>query len=471
MTMPSEKARSPVFRLSLKAIVLLTFLSTLSSAAWAFDFDTTKTNVIRDRTNPKKLTLTVTLKGVNATDRQNFGITKSEAPIVQQAFVNTLDICLSQNSSTCGETDVHVRWSTPRLPNGQVENAYLSTTQLANFDSNGTILTQDTTDPNLWQYQVRILITDNSDIAVGTKVLLRFFPEKVSTNANKDLNDLTAKLGSGVKDSVSVTGVFGTPKSLTVLFDKKSTVTFMDDTSAAPNGVKGIIIPQPSAATAVPTLVYEATPSATPTQASCSINVSANSETCSLNCSNTNPQTLDFTAAESQGFATSSSETDSNTIGFANVSLANGPYAIVLQYLPEGTGLGCYMGTPTEAGTLVQISGGKEPEVGDPNCFIATAAYGSALDPHIDALRWFRDSYLLKTAWGKAFVKAYYRNSPPIADWISQNDTARLLTRAALWAPVLFIEALRDHFFATLAGMIALAFVISIFKRRSSHTY
>ena len=31
-------------------------------------------------------------------------------------------------------------------------------------------------------------------------------------------------------------------------------------------------------------------------------------------------------------------------------------------------------------------------------CFLATAAYGSYLDPHVEALRYFRDHYLVTNA-------------------------------------------------------------------------
>ena len=65
-------------------------------------------------------------------------------------------------------------------------------------------------------------------------------------------------------------------------------------------------------------------------------------------------------------------------------------------------------------------------------CFIATAAYGSALDPHVATLRAFRDIFLLNNFLGKKFVAAYYRFSPPIADYIAQHDSLRLLVRIML---------------------------------------
>lgn len=72
-------------------------------------------------------------------------------------------------------------------------------------------------------------------------------------------------------------------------------------------------------------------------------------------------------------------------------------------------------------------------------CFIATAAYGSRLDPHVVTLREFRDRRLLTNAPGRAFVAWYYRVSPPIAEWIGERDWARAGVRAALMFPVLAI--------------------------------
>ena len=48
-------------------------------------------------------------------------------------------------------------------------------------------------------------------------------------------------------------------------------------------------------------------------------------------------------------------------------------------------------------------------------CFIATAAYGSYLHPHVQSLRNFADEYLLSNALDRALVQWYYERSAPIA--------------------------------------------------------
>jgi len=77
-------------------------------------------------------------------------------------------------------------------------------------------------------------------------------------------------------------------------------------------------------------------------------------------------------------------------------------------------------------------------ETSNPNCFIATAAYGSYLEPEVKLLRAFRDNILLQYSWGKWFVSKYYELSPPIAQVIANNENLKLITQMAL-APLVFL--------------------------------
>jgi uncharacterized repeat protein (TIGR01451 family) len=69
---------------------------------------------------------------------------------------------------------------------------------------------------------------------------------------------------------------------------------------------------------------------------------------------------------------------------------------------------------------------------GGSGCFIATAAYGSALHPHVASLRGFRDEVLLQTAPGRAMVDLYYRYSPPAAQYIAARPALRAAVRGVL---------------------------------------
>ena len=65
-------------------------------------------------------------------------------------------------------------------------------------------------------------------------------------------------------------------------------------------------------------------------------------------------------------------------------------------------------------------------------CFIATAAYGSPDEADVVILRQFRDEYLLTNAPGRAFVRVYYRASPPVARAIAKSEQAKWLVRTEL---------------------------------------
>lgn len=95
------------------------------------------------------------------------------------------------------------------------------------------------------------------------------------------------------------------------------------------------------------------------------------------------------------------------------------------------------------------------------HCFIATAAYGSYLDPHVWALRQFRDNVLLKSVPGQHFVAWYYHNSPPLAAIIADHPTLRWGTRVLLSPLVFGVE-----YPAPAAGMAALLLVLAILITR-----
>jgi len=87
------------------------------------------------------------------------------------------------------------------------------------------------------------------------------------------------------------------------------------------------------------------------------------------------------------------------------------------------------------------LGGGESSSSG---CFIATAAYGSYFEKHVQILRNFRDAYLLTNDWGRAFVGFYYRHSPAIADVIAKHGALRATVRLGL-APVVGVAYVTIH--------------------------
>ncbi|MCZ6787507.1 MAG: hypothetical protein O7E54_10150 [Planctomycetota bacterium] len=65
-------------------------------------------------------------------------------------------------------------------------------------------------------------------------------------------------------------------------------------------------------------------------------------------------------------------------------------------------------------------------------CFVATAAYGRTDCVEVERLRRFRDRHLLTNPVGTAFVRAYYRISPPIARAIARRPALRRVVRRTL---------------------------------------
>jgi len=95
------------------------------------------------------------------------------------------------------------------------------------------------------------------------------------------------------------------------------------------------------------------------------------------------------------------------------------------------------------AGTL--SGGGGVGAAGGDSCFIATAAYGSCMEPHVKILRDFRDRFLITNTAGRALVGLYYTYSPPVAGFIAGHDALRAPIRWAL-LPLVGVAWLALHF-------------------------
>lgn len=76
------------------------------------------------------------------------------------------------------------------------------------------------------------------------------------------------------------------------------------------------------------------------------------------------------------------------------------------------------------------MSGGSDSK--KDGCYIATAVYGSYDCPEVWTLRRFRDYQLKQTAYGRAFVRSYYKISPTLAKWFGGINWLKQLVRRPL---------------------------------------
>ncbi|MEK6698344.1 MAG: CFI-box-CTERM domain-containing protein [Nitrospirota bacterium] len=114
------------------------------------------------------------------------------------------------------------------------------------------------------------------------------------------------------------------------------------------------------------------------------------------------------------------------------------------------------------------------PNLPNKGCFIATAAYGYYSAPQVQALREFRDKYLMTNTPGRAFVGWYYTYGPFAAQFINDHPGLKPVVRVAL------LPAVGGAMFMTrtsaLTKMFALAFIglmgvgsVWVYPRRKNH--
>ena len=105
-------------------------------------------------------------------------------------------------------------------------------------------------------------------------------------------------------------------------------------------------------------------------------------------------------------------------------------------------------------------------------CFIATAAFGSAVESHVKVLRSFRDTFLTPYALGRIFVRTYYKYSPPLAQFIAKHEILKIAVRIGL-LPLIGFSYSMLHFglVITLTILVVLlgtpVFLVSFYRWRS----
>jgi len=127
-------------------------------------------------------------------------------------------------------------------------------------------------------------------------------------------------------------------------------------------------------------------------------------------------------------------------------------------------------GKPAATGNPIAQNNSTQDEIKD-QCFIATAAYGSQYQAPVTWLRSFKDEYLLTNKAGRWFVKTYYQISPPIAEFVSRHEWAKIIVKTGLMPAVgasyLLIEAsMPERAVAAVLLLIAFAWAGALLVRR-----
>jgi hypothetical protein len=134
------------------------------------------------------------------------------------------------------------------------------------------------------------------------------------------------------------------------------------------------------------------------------------------------------------------------------------------------------VGVPEEAPLSNELMARPDRTVAYPvlpdegGCFIATAAYGADWGAEVQALRDFRDRYLLGNVLGRWFVKHYYALSPAVADQIREHPSIKPVVRVLLTPLVLvalFLLGSGTAAKVTIAGLFA-ALAVRRYRRRAS---
>lgn len=118
--------------------------------------------------------------------------------------------------------------------------------------------------------------------------------------------------------------------------------------------------------------------------------------------------------------------------------------------------------TPQE---IVGLHGLSPEEEG--GCFIASAVF-SEDSQEVALLREFRDRFLLTNAPGRAFVRFYYKFSPPVANYIRSHQWLKILGKVLLYPVLLFSYIITKGQGILLFGIVTIGIlgIILVYQKR-----
>ncbi len=106
-------------------------------------------------------------------------------------------------------------------------------------------------------------------------------------------------------------------------------------------------------------------------------------------------------------------------------------------------------------------SSGSSGGGGGGGCFIATAAFGSPMEPHVQILRDFRDYHLRGHRAGQTLVHFYEDFSPPVARIIADHDLLKAAVRLSL-LPLIGVAFVALHLGVELSMAVGFFGVVSL---------
>jgi len=148
-------------------------------------------------------------------------------------------------------------------------------------------------------------------------------------------------------------------------------------------------------------------------------------------------------------------------VNFLSVVFLSETWEVLAKYGADRTAACLFLDTDSPLSIpSCRPGGGGGGSDGGGGCFIATAAYGSDLDPYVTILRNFRDAFLLTNPLGKSFIAWYYKVSPPIADSVRTSETAKAFVRIILLPAVGFVYLCLNA--GIVPGLLIIIFAIAI---------
>ncbi|HYX39505.1 MAG TPA: CFI-box-CTERM domain-containing protein [Oligoflexus sp.] len=455
------------------------FLLTLASQNGYATVSMDKPTAVLQRGNYQKITMSFTLNNIAPADLQTFGMGAGEtAEEGMMSLVRYLDICVNDGvgkGCVAGFDPLKVGYQTfSELDTTPLDQRWPQD-YVASFPAGSPLFEKLETDPTgtYRRLKVTIVLTASGDKQFKTKdfIAIRLLPGNSTTSStflDQEVNPKLAVAATGVVASFRVQASKG---RLDGIWNTDEAISRADNSTSPPDGAIAFVVEESNwDADTIPLRTYnEADPNAETTiPNACHIDKTSETD-CSVVCPGATGATHYYLKVDDLEAARINVFESGNTGNISIVDLDNDTtYAFVLQNQPDGLQRTCKIAQPSDAVTLSELGGGPEPVVKDPRCFIATAAYGSPLDPHLHTLRWFRDNVLLVTSAGQKFVNLYYSYSPPLAEFIATRPTLRTVTRGALWLPVIVIEFWRERpsLLLTLSAMCG-TFLLLFLRRRS----